>query len=203
MITLKFYRVAGWLAFLYAILTIIGIISLIVFFALVPTLGSSNIMGSINDITSILGSLVAVPVALALYLLHRAQSPGSALIGFTLALVGDLAVAVIQTLFVLRLVSYDATLAVAPLGFAVAGVGVIIFGSLALQHQTLSSRLARLMIIAGVASIVLVVVGMMTGWDSPLTSLSGLMFVVFGVAWNIGFGQTLLNRSYQAPNPIT
>jgi len=28
MITLKFYRVAGWLAFLYAILTIIGIISL-------------------------------------------------------------------------------------------------------------------------------------------------------------------------------
>ena len=203
MITLKFYRVAGWLAFASAALTIIGILSLIAFFALIPTLGTSNVMGPISDFTSVFGSLVAVPVALALYFLNRSHSAGPAIVGFALALVGNLAVGVIQSLYILRLVSLDATQVAGPWGFAVAGVGLILFGSLALRHQTLSRQLARLMVMAGAASIVLVAVGMTTGWDSALTSLSGLVFVVLGVAWNIGFGKTLLNRGDHVLSSLT
>ena len=188
----RFYRFAGWTAFGAAALTVIGVVSLIAFFALIPTLGAENPAGTINDLSSIVGALAALPVAVALYLLHDRYAPVASLIALALAAGAEVTVASVQALFVAGVVGLDVTLVVAPLAFGVGGVGLMVFGALARSSGTMSTRLATLAMVAGGVALILVVAGMTTGWESAVTSVVALTFVALRVTWLIAFGRQLL-----------
>ena len=187
-----FYRFAGWMAFVTAAFTVIGIATLIAFFALIPTLGPMNFMGRINDVSSVVGALVAIPVGVALYLLHHRYAPLPSVLALALAVGADVTLASVQLLFLAGVVDLGVTLVAAPLAFGVGGLGLVVFGLLARAYRTLSPRLALVALVSGGVAVVLVIAGMTTGWDSAVTSGVGLLFVVLRVSWLIAFGRTLL-----------
>ncbi|TAK14435.1 MAG: hypothetical protein EPO32_01830 [Anaerolineae bacterium] len=182
----KFLRTASWAAYLTAAATIISLISLIVFFSLIPTLGTENIFGPINDFTSIVLAFLGAFVAYALYLSVEKQSPGPAKIGVTLMLIGNLILGTIQTLFMLDIVPLSATTYTGPFGVALAGLGLIL---LSRAQSSLSTRLVRIMWIAATSGILVLLAGLITGWDSGLTSIFGLVYIVFNTAWLVGVGR--------------
>src|SRR3990172_6416576 len=67
------FHLARWSAYLSAVATIVGAVTLILFFSI----GAP--FGVINDATSVVGSLVIIPILFALHQLHRSHAPAASL----------------------------------------------------------------------------------------------------------------------------
>jgi MFS family permease len=188
-------RYAGWSAFASAIATILGLVTLIMFF----TLGQP--WGTINDLTSILLALSILPVLLVLHRLHRRDAPILSLATFVLGLLAMLVAAAFQTLLVFRVFAYEQTALVVPGAFAVFGATLMVYNTLARASGSLSRKLAWLGMIAG-AGYVLVIAGLILGGQqSPITAAGGLIAVVCYPIWAIWFGRLLLLRKINIESP--
>ena len=180
-------RYAGWSALASAIATVLGLVTLIMFFAL------GQPWGTINDITSVVLAASLLPVLLVLHRLHRRHAPTISLGTFIIGVLAMLIAVAFQTLLIIRIIAFAQTAVVVPVAFGLFGASLMIYGYLALADESLPRRLALLSIIAG-AGYVLVIVGIiLAGQDHPLTSIGGITAVICYPIWAVWFGRILLS----------
>lgn len=180
-------RYAGWSAIVSAIATILGLVTLLIFFA------QGEPWGTLNDITSVILALSLLPVLLMLYQLHRSDAPSMSLVTFMLGAIGLLAAVVVQSLLIIKVITYAQTAILAPAAFGLFGLSLMVFGFLGRTNPSLPQRLILLSIVAG-AGYVLVIAGfILGGQEHPLAAIGGLIAVIGYPIFAIGFGRLLLS----------
>jgi hypothetical protein len=180
-------RYAGWSAFVSAVATILGLVTLIIFF----TLGEP--WGTLNDITSVILALSIIPVSLMLHRLHRRDAPTISLAALVIGVIAILVAAVFQMLLIIKVITYAQTAVVVPAAFGLFGASLMVFGSLGRTNMSLPRRLTLLSIVAG-AGYVLTIAGIILGGqEHPLTAIGGLTAVICYPIWAIWFGRIVLS----------
>src|SRR5688572_14777149 len=118
------FRFAGWSAYISAIATVVGAVTLVIFFSL------GEPFGTINDVSSIIIAVTGIPILLALHKLHSAVSHGWSLAALVIGVVALLFAGTAQALLVLGFYQFEA----APdstFGFGAFGVALAVQGYLA------------------------------------------------------------------------
>ncbi len=177
---------AGWSAFTSAIATIVGLVTLTLFF----TLGEP--WGTINDISSVVLALSTLPVLIVLNQLHYHDAPAVSLVIFLAGGLAMLIAVVFQTLLIVRVIAFAQTAVVVPVAFGLFGASLMVYGCLALAHETLSRGLAVPGIIAGAGYVMVIIGFILGGQEHPLTAIGGLTAVICYPIWAIWFGRILL-----------
>lgn len=180
-------RYAGWSAYLSAAATIIGFVTLIVFFSV------GEPFGTINDISSVILALALLPLALALYLLQLRGAPVLSLIALIAGICAMLTASILQILLVLRVVKFELTLVAVLAAFGVVGVWLLLNSSLALTNKTLPSGLAGVGVIAAVGYLLVILGFLLGGQQHPLTAVGGLTAVIGYPIWAIWIGVLVLS----------
>ena len=180
-------RFAGWSAYLSVAATIIGFVTLILFFSV------GQPFGTINDVSSIVIALSILPCLFVLRKLHRAAAPMVSLGALIIGLVSILTAALLQTLFVLKVIPGDLSGEIVTIAFGIFGISLALFNYLAYSNKSFSPKLAIWGIAAG-AGYALVALGfLLGGQDHPLTYVGGLAAIVAYPAWAIWFGRLILS----------
>ena len=99
----RLFRFAGWSTYFSAGATLVGFITLIVFFIV------SDPYGIINDISSIVIALSALPILFALLQLHRPSASTAGLLAFGIGGLAALNAAIFQAIFVVTRKTYGDT----------------------------------------------------------------------------------------------
>jgi hypothetical protein len=131
----ELFRYAGWPLFVSAFATILGLVTLIMFFSL------GQPWGTINDITSVVLTLSIVPVLLVLHRLHLHKAPTISLAAFVIGVLAMLAVIVFQTLLIIRVIAFAQTAVVVPVAFGLFGASLMVYGYLACAQGGAPSRI--------------------------------------------------------------
>jgi hypothetical protein len=177
------FRLAGWSAYLTATATIVGFVTLITFFIV------GEPYGTINDISSVVIALSALPILFSLYQLHRSAAPIVSLTAFILGVIAALSAAVFQTILITTRKTYGDA---ASMSFGVFGISLVLYGYLALADQMLPRRLAWLGILAGIGYILVTTGFILGGPNHPLTYVGGLASIIGYPAWAIWLGRVFL-----------
>lgn len=180
-------RYAGWSAYLSAIATILGFVTLIAFFIM------GQPFGTINDITSVVIALSTLLILFALYQLHRPIAPTASLAAFVIGVIAMLVAALFQTLLVIRVIAYAQTAVIVPVAFGLFGASLMAYGYLAQANGLLPRRLALLSIIAGAGYVVVIIGFILGGQDHPLAAIGGLTALICYPIWAVWFGRILLS----------
>lgn len=182
-------RYAGWSAFLSGVATVLGIATLIAFFAV------GEPFGTLNDILSIVIALSIIVILFGLDRLHRSVAPIVSLVVLIIGVIAMLVAVVFQTLLIFRVIEFAQTAVIVPLAFGVFGAALMIYNYLSLADQLLPGRLAILGMIAG-AGYVLVITGFLLDPEGGhlLTTIGGLITVIGYPIWAIWLGRVLLSR---------
>jgi hypothetical protein len=179
-------RYAGWSAIVSAIATVLGLVTLLIFFA------QGEPWGTLNDITSVILAFSLLPVLLKLHRLHRRNAPTISLVASVIGVIAVLVAAVFQMLLIIKVITYAQTAVVVPAAFGLFGASLMVFGSLGRTNKSLPRRLTLLSIIVG-AGYVLVIAGIILGGqEHPLTVIGGLAAVICYPIWAIWIGRLLL-----------
>ncbi|MDO8755114.1 MAG: hypothetical protein Q7J80_14545 [Anaerolineales bacterium] len=178
------FRLAGWSAYLSAIATIIGAVTLVIFFSI------GDPFGKINDVCSVVIGLTAIVILFALYQLHRSAAPTISLIVFLVGALAMLTAAVVQTLLVVNGTNFGMIVTIA---FGIFGVSLIGFGVLTLVNQTLPRRLSWWGIAAGIGYVLVITGFILGGENHPLTYIGGALAVIAYPTWSIWLGRVFLS----------
>ncbi len=177
MLSNNLFRFAGYAAILSAVLTVVAI-------GVGITSDMNNMLGLVCSIAS---SILFVPVVYALYLVHRAQSPGLALAAAILTIVGDIA-----SIF------FDpAAPANAPLSgiiTVILGIGVLLFGWLAFGNNQMPRGIPIVVWLAGglvVLSGILFLIG-----SVELGGLVSFASVIPFIVWAVWLGTYFLSQKF-------
>lgn len=182
----NFFRFAGWSGYLSAIATILGAVTLILFFSV----GAP--FGVINDTISVIGSLVIIPILYALYSLHRSNAPGTSLAALIVGTIAMLVAAGLQTLLVINVITYEQTAITVPSAYGVVGLSLIAFNYLAYVNGSFPQKLAVWGIAAGIGYVLAITGFILGGENHPLTYLGGALAVIAYPAWAIWLGRVYL-----------
>jgi hypothetical protein len=170
---------AGWSALVSAIATILGLVTLILFFF------RGQPWGTLNDIISVILALSMLPVLLVLYSLHQLDAPGVSL--------ATLVVGTLAMLVIFKVITFAQTSIVVPAAFGLLGIALMVFSYRAYASGTLPQGLVVLGIVAG-AGYVLTIAGFLLGGEQhPLTGLGGLTAVISYPIWAVWFSRLLLS----------
>jgi len=181
-------RFAGWSAYLSAAATIIGFITLILFFSV------GQPFGTINDVSSIIIALAILPVLFVLHKLHRTFAPAVSLGALIIGIVSALTAALLQTLFVFKVIPGDLSGEIVTVAFGVFGIALVLFNYLVYSNKSFSPKFAIWGIVAGAGYAVVALGFLLGGQDHPLTYVGGLAAIVAYPVWAIWFGKLLLSR---------
>jgi hypothetical protein len=184
----------GWSAILSGAVDLIGFLFLLLFFALEAPLwiqsGEPNtppLFGTLNDASFIFVALFMIPVAVALNKMNRSQSPTFSLISLIIGMTGMLATAIIQALYVTRLIQTAQQGLLLGIALAFTGLWMILVNVLG-RAANLPRGLAWLGIVAGVSIILAPVTVLAMGGlgllDDPSMGASNPLFL-FGFAAGI------------------
>ena len=150
------FRYVGWAAILSGGLNLVGFVFLMLFFALEAPLIFQNgepstppLFGTLNDATFILVVLFLVPVALALHSKTGAGAPTLSWITLAIGLIAFLGIAVVQALYVPRLISTAQQSPLLTVGIGTLGVWLLLANWLGLRSRTLNARLSWLGLAVG------------------------------------------------------
>jgi hypothetical protein len=179
------FRFAGWSAYLSAAATIFGFVTLITFFVV------GEPFGTMNDVSSVVIVLSALPVLFALYQLHRPGSPTGSLIALITGVLATLSAAVFQVIFITTRKEYGDSVT---LSYGVFGLSLVIYAYLALKDKQLPRGLAWFGIVAGVGYVLVITGFILGGENHPLTYAGGLASVIAYPTWAIWLGRQLLSR---------
>ena len=182
-------RFAGWSAYLSAAATIIGFVTLILFFSV------GQPFGTINDVSSIVIALATLPILFVLHKLHRAVAPLLSLGALIIGIVSALIAALLQTLFVFKVIPINPSSEIVTVAFGVFGVSLAIFNYLAYSNKSFSSKLAIWGIVAGVGYALVALGFLLGGQDHPLTYVGGFAAIVAYPVWAMWFGKFLVSRN--------
>lgn len=187
MLNVALFRRAGWSAIASAILTILGLVTLILFFS------RGQPWGTINDITSIILALSMLPVLLALYSLHQLDAPGVSLATLVVSSLAMLVAILFQIGLIFKVITFAQTSIVVPAAFGLLGMALIVFSYRAYASGTLPPGLVVLGIVAGVGYVLTIVGFLLSGEQHPLTGLGGLTAVISYPVWAVWFSRLLLS----------
>ncbi|HEX5941535.1 MAG TPA: hypothetical protein VFY66_04625 [Anaerolineales bacterium] len=187
----------GWSAILSGALDLIGFVFLLLFFALEAPRwiesGEPNtppLFGTLNDASFIFVALFMIPVAVALNKMNQSQSPTFSLISLVIGMTGMLATAIIQGLYVPRLIQTAQQGILLGTALFLIGLWMILVNALG-RAANLPQGLARLGIVAGVSIILLPLAGIAIGGsaflDDPSIALSNPLFMFAFAAGVLGF----------------
>jgi hypothetical protein len=184
-----FLRFAGYSAYFNAIVFILSLVALMIFFSI------GGIWGRINDSLSIIWMLSYLPLAVALFLINRSVNTPVSLISSLVGIAAALAFVVMQILLVMGQVRFEQTFAATLSMTALVGLFVLVHGFLGRAGQTLPSGLTWVMIIYGIASVVGAIGFQIGGEQHPLAMIGLLLTAVSGLVWVIWFGRLLLSKA--------
>jgi hypothetical protein len=192
-------RYAGWAAYISGVVSFVGFVALILFFALeVPQASADpqapHIWGPLSDIAGPATMLPLLVVILALHEVERGRARVLSQIAVGIGVVGALAVTVLQVLLIVRVLPFEQE--VGPVVFATALVGVwlVLANHLGRVQQILPSRLAWVGIVAGGAQVLYPVMFQLLGgsrFDENVGSnylvltISSLIFLVSYVGFPV------------------
>ena len=184
----EFLRFAGWSAYFNAIIFILSLVALMVFFSI------GGIWGRVNDSLSIIWMLSYLPLAVALYLINRSVNAPVSLVSSLVGIVAALVFVVLQLLLVLGQVGFEKTFSAVLTMTALVGLFALVHGFLGRAGHTLPSGLTWVMIIYGIASVVGAIGFQIGGEQHPLAMIGLLLTAVSGLVWVIWFGRLLLSE---------
>ncbi len=178
---------SAWSALVSAAATIMGLVTLLIFFA------QGEPWGTLNDITSVILALSLLPVLFMLHRILRRDAPAVSMVALMIGGIGLLAATLVQSLLILKVITFDQTAVLAPAAFGLFGASLMVYGFLGFSNTLLPRRLIWLSIIAG-AGYVLVITGfILGGQDHPLAAIGGLISVIGYPIWAIWFGRLVLS----------
>ena len=185
-----FLRFAGYSAYFNAIIFILSLVALIIFFSI------GGFWGKVNDTLSIFWMLSYIPLAIALFLVNRSVNYPVSLVSSLVGIAAALAFAVMQLLLVIGRVQFQQTFTAVLAMTALVGLFALVYGFLGRVGFTLPSGLTWVMIIYGIASVVGAIGFQIGGEQHPLAMIGLLLTAVSGLVWVIWFGRLL--RSEEA-----
>ncbi|HET9347370.1 MAG TPA: hypothetical protein VFO05_16880 [Candidatus Limnocylindrales bacterium] len=182
---------AGFSALTAAVATVVGAVTLMLFFA------RGQPWGTINDVSSVVLMLAMIPVALvtAVFLMERLTTV--ALVVAAIGIAGMVAAAVLQALLVAGRVTYDGSVTAVLTAGGVVGVWYTLTGLLA--GGTALQWLAGLAIASGVG-FVAIMIGFRLGRERhPLSIGGGLVVLVASTAFLTLLGNGLVSGDLVVP----
>lgn len=179
-------RFAGMSAYFNALVFILSLVALMVFFSI------GGIWGRVNDSLSIFWMLSYLPLAFALFLINRTVNYPASLVSTLVGSAAALAFIGMQVLLVLGRVQFEQTFSAVLTATAVFGLFVLVHGFLGRAGHTLPSVLTWVMIIYGIVSVVGAIGFQIGGEQHPLAMIGLLLTAVTGLVWVIWFGRLLL-----------
>jgi hypothetical protein len=195
----KLYKVTyvGWSAILSGAIDLMGFVFLLLFFALEAPRwiesGEPNtppLFGTLNDASFIFVALFMIPVAVALNKMNQSQSPTFSLISLVTGVTGMLATAIIQALYVPRLIQTAQQGVLLGTALFLIGLWMILVSALG-PAANLPRGLAWLGIVAGVLIILLpvavIAIGGSAFLDDPSIALRNPLFMFAFAAGVLGF----------------
>lgn len=202
----------GWSAILSGAVDLIGFVFLLLFFALEAPLwiqsGEPNtppLFGTLNDASFIFVALFMIPLAVTLNKIHRSQHPTFSLISLIIGMTGILATAIIQTLYVPRLIQTAQQGVLSGTALFFIGLWMILVNALG-RAANLPRGLAWLGIVTGVSIILLpvavIAIGGSAFLDDPSIALSNPLFMfafaaaVLGLSIGYAIWAILLGRLF-------
>lgn len=178
---------AGWSAIVSALTTVVGFVTLILFFSL------GQPWGTINDVSSVILAFALLPVLLALYTLHRQNAPAIALAVLVIGVLALLVAAAFQLLLIFNVIEFMQTAVIVPTAFGLFGTALVVYSALARTHGSLPNALAWLGIVAGVSYGLVIVGFILGGQEHPLTAMGGVTAVIIYPIFAVWFGRMLLS----------
>ena len=184
-----FLRFAGMSAYFNALIFILSMVALMVFFSI------GGIWGRVNDSLSVIWMLSYLPVVVALYLVNRTIYAPLSLVSSFVGIVAALVFVVLQVLLIIGRVGFEQTFSAVLTTTAVFGLFILGHGFLARAGHTLPSGLTWVMIVYGIASVVGAIGFQIGGEQHPLAMTGLLLTAVSGLIWVIWFGRLLLTEN--------
>ena len=180
------FRFAGWSAFVSAAATVLGAVTLVIFFSV------GGPFGIMNDISSVIIGLTGIIILFALYQLHRSVAPVISLAAFIIGSLAMLTASILQTLLVAIRMDFGE---ITTYAFGVFGASLMIYGHLVLVNATLPRALGWWGIVAGLGYVLVVTGFVVSGPNHPLNYIGGLASVIAYPTWAIWLGRVLLKSS--------
>lgn len=180
------FRLAGWSAILSAAATIIGAVTLVIFFSV------GDPYGKINDVSSVIIGLTAIVILFTLYQIHRASAPTVSLLAFLIGAVAMLIAAALQALLVLSGTNFGTIVTVM---FGVFGASLVTFNWLANSNATLPRALAWTGIAAGLGYVLVTAGFLLGGQNHILTYIGGGFSVIAYPIWGFWLGRIWLRNA--------
>ncbi len=199
-------RYAGWAAYITGIMSIVGFVSLILFFSLEAPQATENpqgfhFWGLVSDIAGPATMLPLLVIILELHEIERDRARVLSQIAAVIGVIGALGVTALQVLLIIKVLPFEQE--VGPVVFATALVGawLVLANYLGRVQQILPSRLAWLGIAVGATQVLYPVIFQLLGGSRfyenigsnyLLLAISSVIFLVSYVGfpvWAIWLGR--------------
>jgi hypothetical protein len=180
------FRVAGWSAYISALATVVGAITLVTFFSL------GEPFGTINDVSSVIIAVTGILMLLALHKLHSAVSNAWSLAALVIGAVGLLFSGAVQAMLVLRFIPFEQSLD-SSFGFSAYGIAIAIHGYLAWVRNVFPRGLTVWGMVAGIGYVLVSLGFIVGGPDNPMTYAGGAAAVIAYPVWSIWLGRVFLS----------
>ena len=174
MSTNQLRRFAGWAAAAAGSLEILGIVFLILFFALELPQGNSSTLrfGYLSDVVPILVAPLNIIVIVMLFLLQRKHMPGLSSIAVILGVAGVLLVAWTNIMFVSERISLERQVQLFYISLAFLGPWHILVNAIARHDSSLPSRLTVFGILVGIGQLIMYIGSLLLGGFEDMFSSS-------------------------------
>lgn len=176
-------RYGGWAALLAGTLEILGLVFLLLFFALeLPQNSNSMRFGYLSDVTPIIAAPVSLVLVVILFLLQRKESPGLSVIAAILGATGILITAWTNIRFVSGEILLEQQIELFYVSMAFLGSWHILVNSLARQNGLLPSRLSTFGVLVGVGQLIMFLHSLILGgFDGITQDIRLLASLVIGI----------------------
>lgn len=211
-------RSAGWMAIASAIVGIIALVFLAVFFGIEFQPSAPPrfyLFGGLNDLAIAVQMALSVPVARVLHTITRAHAPRASAAALWVGILGLLGIIVLQVLIALQVLTFAVQFLLVLPFWGLVGVWLIATNYLALQNANMARWSAWLGILSGFGAVIAFVDFVLFNGFTPIEfevifknpvvaiGLSvGFLLELVGVPiWAIGLGRTWLTMSPEKPVP--
>ena len=185
----RFAGVAAWLA---AVTTVVGAVSLLLFFS------RGGRWGLLNDVASIVLMLAMIPIALVLAIIALEVVSTVALVVAAIGILGMLGVAVLQALLISGRLTFDQTVLPVQAFGAVVGVWYLLT-AITTGGTDLPEGLRLAAAVAGVGFIAVGIGFARGGHSHPLTGIGGAALFVASIVCFVWLGTLLLGGGLTIP----
>jgi len=196
-------RSVGWLAIAIGAVTLLGIVSIVLFFVV------GGVFGPLNDVCNGIEAILSAALAWALYPLHRAQSARLGRFALCAAWVGALVAIVGSALIIFDITGWYLAALYTMVGYALIGIWLFGLNYAALRSFLWPRRLAQLGLFAAVCMAIgfLAGPGMLGGvddvgaapWFVNIGLLGSMGWMFLYPIWSFWLGRLLISNSAMMP----